>query len=169
MRARCRRNAYAVANGRPLRVDPVGTARRLQALACAGWSAVDIAAAVRTSPGVVQGWQHGALTWIFRRSAVKVAALYDAVWDRPPPGRYAVKVRNLAARAGWLPPAAWDDDMIDDPAAAPATPDGGARELAPCGTEAAYRRHLRHDETPDRACVAAERRRRTERTARRIA
>jgi hypothetical protein len=27
--------------------------------------------------------------------------------------------------------------------------------LAPCGTISAYRRHLRRDEQPDRACLAA--------------
>ena len=31
------------------------------------------------------------------------------------------------------------------------------RELKPCGTEAAYRRHLRHDETPCTACRKAHR------------
>lgn len=31
-----------------------------------------------------------------------------------------------------------------------------ARELKPCGTSAAYRRHLRRDETPCEACTAAE-------------
>ena len=45
----------------------------------------------------------------------------------------------------------------------------GAYDLRPCGTEAAYRRHCRRGETPCVACVAAERRRRAERTARRVA
>lgn len=31
-----------------------------------------------------------------------------------------------------------------------------SRELKPCGTPAAYRRHLRHDEEPCEACRAAE-------------
>jgi len=29
------------------------------------------------------------------------------------------------------------------------------RELKPCGTEAAYKRHIRHGETPDEACYRA--------------
>jgi len=31
----------------------------------------------------------------------------------------------------------------------------GARELKPCGTEAAYRRHIRHGEVPDEDCRIA--------------
>jgi len=165
MRDRTRRNAYAAANHAPLRVHPAGTMRRLQALACVGWSSHDIATAVGTTPVVIRGWQHGTPTWIFRRSALKVAGLYDAVWDQPPPGRYGVKVRRLAARAGWVPPLAWDDDEIDDPAATAAAPFGGGWDLAPCGTASAYRRHLRRREAPDQACIAAERRRNTERAA----
>lgn len=30
------------------------------------------------------------------------------------------------------------------------------RPVAPCGTRAAYKRHLAHGETPDAACCAAE-------------
>lgn len=34
---------------------------------------------------------------------------------------------------------------------------GGPRELTPCGTYAAYRRHVRADEPIDAACIAARR------------
>lgn len=47
------------------------------------------------------------------------------------------------------------------------TPRWNGRELAPCGTRAAYRRHLRRGEVPCRACVAAEARARQDRHARR--
>jgi hypothetical protein len=33
------------------------------------------------------------------------------------------------------------------------------RVLQPCGTQAAYQRHVRHGEPADEACLAAERRR----------
>lgn len=41
--------------------------------------------------------------------------------------------------------------------ARPQTGSRPPRELAPCGTPAAYRRHLRHGERPCSDCLAAER------------
>jgi hypothetical protein len=58
-------------------------------------------------------------------SADDVAAAYDRLWDRPPPGataaqrRAAAKTAARAARSGWAPPIAWDDDRIDLPGAGP--------------------------------------------------
>jgi hypothetical protein len=145
----------------------VGVARRLQALAAVGWSTEDLAPLLRTSATNAIRWRNSRGTLVTARTHAKVAALYDAVWDRPPPGRYGVKVRRLAARAGWFPPAAWDDDLIDDPAARPASVTGGAWDLKPCGTAAAYRRHYRRGEAPCRVCVADEHRRHAARNARR--
>jgi hypothetical protein len=104
--------------------DVTGTRRRLQALVAAGWP---------------QRWLSGRLgkDWkefyeiMTRRPQVEaataraVAGLYDELWDQQPPQRTAAErnaVRNacrLAERRGWALPAAWDDDLIDDPAAAP--------------------------------------------------
>lgn len=75
-----------------------------------------------------------------------VRALYDELWDAIPPAaawreRQATsRARGLAARYGWAPPMAWDDETIDDPAAVPdlgederVTLIDEARELAALG------------------------------------
>lgn len=51
----------------------------------------------------------------------------------------------------------------------PDEPEPPARELQPCGTEAAYARHLRHDEPVDDACREAATRRNRERDTDRAA
>lgn len=103
-------------------VDATGTRRRVQALARLGWPA-------RTVGGLA-GVPH--LASVIRQGAVgagtaaKVRDVYDRLWDKPPPAgtlperRAMARVRNRAARLGWPAPLAWDDDTIDDPAAAPA-------------------------------------------------
>jgi hypothetical protein len=58
-------------------------------------------------------------------TARAVCALYDELWDQPPPeGTHRDKIaasraRNRAAAHGWPPPLAWDDDTIDDPDVVP--------------------------------------------------
>ena len=111
------------------RVDGIGTARRLQALMAIGWSGAQL--------GDRLGWTTSNLwTMILGRGQVqvatarKVADLYDELWDQPGDRRRSV---NLARRNGWVPPMAWDDDTIDDPAAQPHTPKalGSAGRLPP--------------------------------------
>ena len=105
------------------RVDATGTHRRLQALACLGWSDAKL--------GERLGVDGGNYTTMMRRREVSAARardvvrLYDELWRTPPPEvdrrtRYsASRARNRARAAGWAPPLAWDDDTIDDPAATP--------------------------------------------------
>ncbi len=58
--------------------------------------------------------------------AQRVAAAYDALWDRPPPQRTprereeAAAAETHARRRGWAPPLAWDDEEIDLQDARPA-------------------------------------------------
>lgn len=110
---------HEVLNGQHRTIDSAGTMRRLQALAAIGWSTVKLARQL----GVTQGplWRLMMQPHRVRReTATRVAALYDRLWNQPPPaGRGAVYARNSAARKGWPPPLAWDDDTIDDPAAEP--------------------------------------------------
>jgi hypothetical protein len=100
-------------------VNPVGTARRLQALATLGWACSDIGKELGVTRRMVEEWRVCARPVISIRSQQRIADLYARICDEQPTGRYAVKVRNLADRKGWLPPIAWDDDTIDNPTAAP--------------------------------------------------
>ncbi|MGO5480449.1 hypothetical protein ACTQVS_09920, partial [Anaerovoracaceae bacterium HCP3S3_H6] len=50
--------------------------------------------------------------------AADVVAFYESV-TRLSTGPQSTRVRNYAERQGWAPPAAWDDDTIDDPTATP--------------------------------------------------
>ena len=110
---------HEVLSGRTRTIGSTGTMRRLQALAAIGWSTVELARQL----GVTQGplWRLMMQPHRVRReTATRVAALYDRLWNQPPPaGRGVAYARNSAARKGWPPPLAWDDDTIDDPAAEP--------------------------------------------------
>lgn len=106
---------YRVDRGDTLTVSPVGVARRLQALAAVGWSAVDLAELLDTDKQNVAKWREGRARWVLPSTLERVSTVYDAVWDKQPPGRYAVKIRNTARRRGWHPPLAWDDESLDDP------------------------------------------------------
>jgi hypothetical protein len=98
-------------------IDPTGTVRRINGLYALGWTAAQIgercgrgrewARHVRRSP------------MISTRTAGLIAAAYDALSMTIPAGPYAERGRREAAAKGYLPPLAWDDDTIDDPAARP--------------------------------------------------
>ena len=101
-------------------IDGTGAARRLQALVAIGWTQTEIAARLGIHPGNLTPIIHGR-SRIRVGTAAKVAALYDQLWDQP---QDDTRARKYAARLGWVPPLAWDDDTIDDPAV---TPDLGTR------------------------------------------
>lgn len=117
-----------VAEGRP--VDGTGTARRIQALALMGWSVPQIAQRAGKTPGTLRRALSGAT--VKADTARAVSAAYDQLWSTPAPASAAsTRTRNRAAREGWAPPLAWDDDTIDDPAATPAEtarPGAGTRQ-----------------------------------------
>ncbi len=99
-------------------VDATGTRRRIQALACLGWTL--------TSQAEHIGWKVSNYTSLLGRGQVmkatadKVLALYEELsMKRAPAGLGSTRVRNLARARGWKPPLAWDDETIDDPAAKP--------------------------------------------------
>lgn len=100
-------------------VDATGTHRRIQALACCGWTltrqATRVGILVRNYVGILDRAQ------VLRATADKIRALYDELSMVPPPGGYgSTRIRNHATAHCWYPPLAWDDETIDDPAAAPA-------------------------------------------------
>jgi hypothetical protein len=112
----------------------VGTRRRLQALMWLGWSQRLLAARM--------GMYDDTVSKILVNDRLapatisNVAAVYDLLWNvEPPAGTRAelmtrTRTRARARREGWAPPAAWDADTIDDPAA---TPDLGAETVRPGG------------------------------------
>ena len=111
-------------------VGATGTHRCIQALVTIGSSQQSLAGQLgmlRSNFGQVMRRER-----ITAGTARAVAALYDELWNRQPPesARWqriaANRARNYARAAGWAPPAAWDDDRIDDPDAAPA--DGWQRQ-----------------------------------------
>lgn len=105
------------------RVDGTGTRRRLQALIANGWPQMRL--------GHELGIKHHRLIWDHVRQDVvaadtarKVRDLYERLWNVDPAirgvsPRFASEARARAVANGWVPPAAWDDDYIDSPAATP--------------------------------------------------
>ncbi|WP_435215838.1 hypothetical protein [Streptomyces sp. bgisy034] len=143
-------------------IPGVGTTRRLQALVAVGWPQLHL--------GEELGWtsQNFSVliiaTTVTVRTARAVYALYDRLWNVDPlshgasPGSIT-RAKKRAAEARWAPPAAWDDDRIDDPAACP---DWTGR----CGTAEGYRAHINHHIPICPPCREAGAVQRAERTAR---
>lgn len=105
-------------------IDATGTRRRIQALVARGWSIP----AVGRELGVNASNMHALLhrSQVIAATAAAVRDLYDRMWDAAPredtwhARSAATRARLYAARHGWAPPMAWDDDAIDDPDASPA-------------------------------------------------
>lgn len=102
-------------------ISPIGSIRRLQSLAAIGWPQTELCRRLGlVSPPILE-----ADRLILAGRARAIAELYRQLWDVPGPSNSAA-IR--ARRHGAVPPAAWDDDTIDDPrarpsgAAYPATP-----------------------------------------------
>jgi lambda repressor-like predicted transcriptional regulator len=97
-------------------INPTGTARRIQALTTQGWDQHTLAREL--------GIPHPQLTHIihYNRRVTQTLAnqartLYNQLWNQTPPQTPVAKMARTAARKnGWLPPLAWDDEQIDDPA-----------------------------------------------------
>lgn len=120
-------------------VPAEGSRRRIRALLAAGWTHQHITAAMQQA---ATGLQRSAIVLHQRgelveaRTAKAVAAAYDALAMRPGP---SAATRGRAARAGYPPALAWDDDTIDDPTAQPADwrPQTGKRSTASMVEDAA--------------------------------
>lgn len=103
-----RRNGY---------VDATGSMRRLQALSVLGYTTRDIAARLgHMDPQTYIYIANGRTRTIRRRTKQAIADLYDELWSVP---GTSARSTIIAIRKGWVPPMAWDDDTIDDPAAEP--------------------------------------------------
>lgn len=139
-------------------VHPCGITRRLEALAAIGWSTSMLAPHLGITQQSVSDLR-STRKYAITATAARVRAVYDALWDKPPPDSPAsARARLIATKRGWALPMQWDDDLIDDPDGQPQNPTGGTWDRKPCGTPAAYRRHMRRGEPIDEACRNANRR-----------
>jgi hypothetical protein len=106
-----------------VRIDGTGTRRRLEALGALGWTVPTLAARSGLSRPTLHNCHSG--TAVTVRTARLLRELYDRMWNEVPPETNRAerskvqRARIGAARRGWAPPMAWDDDSIDDPAAQP--------------------------------------------------
>lgn len=101
-----------------------GVQRRLQALACLGWTWNALAARASVTAPLIGAWHRGenvtadaadVVDDLYRRLCMHVATSPD-----PDMQRAIAATRKLAAAAHWAPPLAWDDIDVDD---APAEPE----------------------------------------------
>jgi hypothetical protein len=105
--------------------SPTGTRRRLQALAARSWSPRALANETGIPARLISRELDGHDD-LDPRLAGAVAEAYDRLWDRPAPAATAAdrsaaaETFARAARSGWAPPMAWDDDVIDLPGGQPA-------------------------------------------------
>lgn len=96
-------------------VDGTGTYRRCEALLWMGWPWCEIDKRVGLKP-------YSLATYRTRREPIsfrikqRVAAVYDELSHLPGPSK---QTATKARKSGYVPPAAWDDDTIDDPKARP--------------------------------------------------
>lgn len=113
-----RKRALALLAIRPLkeapRVDPTGTTRRIQALACIGWPIAWTAEQTGHHPSYLFNIMAGRIPTIPKPVAQRIAALYRQYSSRPGPSAFT---RSIARRNHWHSPLAWDD--IDNPRARP--------------------------------------------------
>jgi hypothetical protein len=136
------RHVYRQRHGQPTTssatlVDATGTRRRLEALHCLGWSGSELGARLGIGYNAIN--QLRKQTVIFPRTADRVRELYDEVWAVRGSGRQATRITRWAVRSGFVPPLAWDDDTIDDPAACPHDVDT-AVDAASCNPASTHRR-----------------------------
>ncbi|WP_174545646.1 hypothetical protein [Nocardiopsis dassonvillei] len=95
------------------RIDAAGTHRRMQALCALGWPLKEQARRLNTGPHPLrQALKEETVTVRFFR---RIQALYGELSMVRPEGWVADKIRRQAEEKGWLPPLAWDDDLIDLP------------------------------------------------------
>jgi hypothetical protein len=103
-------------------VDSTGTVRRIRALIALGWSQAKLADLLGITPQ--NFWfPAAARPRVLSSTARAVRELYDDLSMKHPPEdtpaqrAAASRARSYAAARRWVPPLAWDDDKIDDPAA----------------------------------------------------
>jgi hypothetical protein len=113
-------------SGLPEKPTPsaLGAQRRLRALAARSWSPEAIERETGIPAQLIKRELDGHDDLVPNLAGL-VASAYDRLWDRDPPTatsadkEAAAAIADRAARRGWAPPMAWDDDRIDLPAGRP--------------------------------------------------
>ncbi len=95
-------------------VDATGSRRRVQALTWMGWPNREVSRRIGCSPRSLPTLL--ARGRISQRLALRIAAVYDEISGQPGPSKGAASKARLL---GFAPPAAWEDDAIDNPRARP--------------------------------------------------
>jgi hypothetical protein len=116
----------------------VGAQRRLRALYARSWSPLALQRATGI-PLTLTGRALAKRDGITPQFARAVKDAYDRLWDQDPPRATAEEAETAdraerdAARRGWAPPQAWEDDQIDLPEGRPEPgwkPSGRTTKLA---------------------------------------
>lgn len=98
----------------PLNMNPIGAMRRLRALIALGYTDVDLADRLGTTQTNIWRYTGTERSYITLGMHQRIDRLYRELGALPQPnGWIADRARRRAAKRGWLPPMAWDDDMID--------------------------------------------------------
>ena len=101
-------------------VDPTGARRRLQALMALGWNGRYLAERLSMSSRTF--WtlvREQSTSPVLVSTRTNVIDLYDELClTVPAPSRARTRALTIARESRWQPPLAWDDDVIDMPAAA---------------------------------------------------
>ena len=97
-------------------VPALGATRRVRALIALGHSLRSISHAAEMENTTASNLLNGKPQTIHYELAQRVHKGYRALCSTP--GNHTRSLRR-AQREGWAPPAAWDDEQIDDPTAAP--------------------------------------------------
>lgn len=105
-------------------VDGTGTRRRLRALVVIGWPQRELSRRLGMDKKSVNEQVNATNLTAYGSTARAVRDLYNHLWDAEPAThgvgtRWIEEAKSLAAARCWAPPAAWDDDYIDSPAAVP--------------------------------------------------
>lgn len=114
--------SFTRTHGHGRKVPGIGTVRRLRALIAIGWSQSDLAARLGVTQQQVSLLTRGIHPEVHVSTREAVTRLYDQLSMTVPTHRPAHSVNRTradAARKGWAPPLAWDDDQIDNPDAQP--------------------------------------------------
>lgn len=105
-----------LAGGPDVKVPAVGAVRRLQALGAIGYTMVELGSRLGTDRINLDRYIAGKWRRMPRQFHAEVCALFEELWNQPVDN---ARAKSMAARKGWAPPMAWDDDTIDDPSAVP--------------------------------------------------